>query len=154
MKLLRKCVSLIGMALFAISFASCSFQLNKIEGSMNINDVSRSTSYIDIVSKGYMGGSLIYNEADESLGQLSNGVAVAIRLSNAQRYDISDSEAVFQEQPGSAVYGLLIIQDINLDRISLKSELYDIEGNVIFQKMVSLSKNECADLNDDGIADI
>ena len=154
MKFQRKCVDLIGMALFAISFVSCSFQVNKIEGTMKIHDVSRSTSYIDVVSKGFMGGSLIYNETDEALGQLSNGVAVAIRLSNAQRHDISDTEAVFQEQPGSAVYGLLIIEDINLDSVILKSELYDIEGNIYLQKTLSLSKNECADLNDDGIPDI
>ena len=85
-----------------------------------------------------MGGSLIYNEADESLGQLSNGVAVAIRLSNAQRYDISDTEAVFQEQPGSAVYGLLIIQDINLDRILL---LFAPSGNICISSPNSIESN-------------
>ncbi len=137
-----------------IGLISCSFNSNKITNVMPINDISSDTKYLDIISKGYMGGSLIYNEEDNSLGQLANGVSVAIRLSKSQRYDTSETESVFKEEDGSVIYGLLVIDKIDSEKISFKSELYDITGNAYLEKTFLLYKNECADLNDDGLVDI
>ena len=111
-------VGLFCMAIIMMCVVSCSFQSNTIRDSLRINDISADTKYLDIISKGYMGGALIYNETDQSLGQLANGVSVAVRLSKAQRYDTSDTASVFQEQKDSAVYGLLIIDEIDSDKIS------------------------------------
>ena len=137
-----------------IGLISCSFNSNKITNVMPINDISSDTKYLDIISKGYMGGSLIYNEEDNSLGQLANGVSVAIRLSKSQRYDTSETESIFKEEDGSVMYGLLVIDKIDSEKISFKSELYDITGNAYLEKTFLLYKNECADLNDDGLVDI
>ncbi len=154
MNLKKICAMALGMAVALGGITSCSFQSNNIESGMAIRDVSASTTYLDIVTKGYMGGSLIYNESDEALGQLADGVSVAIRLSKAERRNVSDTEAVFQEQNGSAVYGLLMIDEINAESISLRTELYDITGNVYLEKSLRLNRDESADLNDDGYKDI
>jgi len=133
---------------------SCSFQSNKITNPMLINDISADTTYADIVTLGYMGGSLIYNESDRTLGHLVDGVSVAVRLSNAQRYDVSDSESVFQEKEDSVIYGLLVVNKISVDEIALKSILYDITGNIFLEKNFVLKKNSFVDLNNDGFADL
>lgn len=154
MNLKKQCKNSFCILSIMIGLISCSFNSNKITNVMPINDISSETKYLDIISKGYMGGSLIYNEEDNSLGQLANGVSVAIRLSKSQRYDTSETEAVFKEEDGSVMYGLLVIDKIDSEKISFKSEFYDITGNTYLEKTFSLYKNECADLNDDGLVDI
>lgn len=154
MSLSKQCKNLFYVLFIMIGLSSCSFHSNKISNVMLINDISADTKYLDIISKGYMGGALIYNETDNSLGQLANGVSVAIRLSKSQRYDTSETESVFKEEDGSVIYGLLVIDKIDSEKISFKSELYDITGNAYLEKTFLLYKNECADLNDDGLVDI
>ena len=154
MSLSKQCKNLFYVLFIMIGLSSCSFHSNKISNVMLINDISADTKYLDIISKGYMGGALIYNETDNSLGQLANGVSVAIRLSRSQRYDTSETESVFKEEDGSVIYGLLVIDKIDSEKISFKSELYDIMGNVYLEKTITLNKDECADLNDDGLVDI
>lgn len=154
MKLQRKIINLFIMVVTIIEIVSCSFLNNKINSVMLINDISTEMNYVTVISQGYMGGSLIYNESNENLGHLANGVSVAIRLSKIQRFDINDNESVFQEQSGSAIYGLLTINEIKHDKISLETELYDSNGNIYLKKSVFLNKNEVADLNEDGLADI
>lgn len=154
MSLKKKIIGVFCAVIAVLGTVSCSFQNNSINGAMVINDISVNTEYVDIINQGYMGGALIYNEKDISLGQLAENVTVAIRLSKAQRYDINDTESVFQEQEGSAVYGILMIDKIDSSKISLRTELYDNKGNIYSEKVISVGKNEYADLNDDGIADI
>ena len=145
---------LLGVVITIISFASCSFRSNNIDNSMVINDISENTTYSKIISQGYMGGSLLYNESNTSLGQLCEGVSVAVRLSKAQRYDISDTQSVFREEENSEIYGLLFIESIDKNKISLKTNLYDKKGNIYLKKSITLFKNERIDLNEDGFADI
>ncbi|CAM4298583.1 hypothetical protein [Treponema peruense] len=133
---------------------SCSFQSNLYKNELNITDISENTTYSEIISQGFMGGSLIYNSSDNALGQLKEGVTVAIRLSNADRREVDDSEAVFKECNDSAVYGLIIIDKINTKSISFESKLFNFDGSILFQKEVLLNENENADLNDDGHPDI
>lgn len=78
MNLKKQCKNSFCILSIMIGLISCSFNSNKITNVMPINDISSETKYLDIISKGYMGGSLIYNEEDNSLGQLANGVSVAI----------------------------------------------------------------------------
>lgn len=130
MNLKKRCIGLFFIIIFIGGIVSCSFKINEINELMLVTDISKDIFYSDIVRQGYMGGSLIYNESNKALGQLSDGVSVAIRLSKAKRHDVSNVESVFQEEDGSAIYGLLVIDKINSDSISLKSTLYDIMGNI------------------------
>ena len=140
----------VGLALF---FNSCTF-FQHAQIKTEITDISKDTGFSEIVTQGYMGGSLIYNDKNVSLGQLAEGVCAGIRLSKAESKEVGNGQTVFKELEDSAQYGLLQIEEIDNKKISFGIKIYDSDGTSYTEKHFILAENEQVDVNDDGLMDL
>lgn len=142
--------AVIGLSLL---FSSCSF-FQHAQIKTEITDISKDTGFSEIVTQGYMGGSLIYNDKNVSLGQLAEGVCAGIRLSKAESKEVGNGQTVFKEIDNSAQYGLLQIEEIDNKKISFGIKIYDSDGTSYTEKHFILAENEQVDVNDDGLMDL
>ena len=142
--------AVIGLSLL---FSSCSF-FQHAQIKTEITDISKDTGFSEIVTQGYMGGSLVYNDKNVSLGQLAEGVCAGIRLSKAESKEVGNGQTVFKEIDNSAQYGLLQIEEIDNKKISFGIKLYNLDGTAYTEKHFILAENEQVDVNDDGLMDL
>ena len=136
------------------AFINCSFQNDSFSKQMQIKDISENTDYANIITQGFMGGAVIYNESNISLGQLDKGVVVAVRLCKAESKIVDGEKEVFRQINETAEYGILKIDDIDKESISFSFKLYNQKGMCFANSQHSLKIGESDDLNGDGIADI
>ena len=140
--------------LVCFAFINCSFQNDSFSKQMLIKDISENTDYANIITQGFMGGAVIYNESNVSLGQLDKGVVVAVRLCKAESKMVDGGKEVFWQINETAEYGLLKIDDIDREFISFSFKLYNQKGICFSNTKHYLKIGESVDLNGDSIADI
>lgn len=137
-----------------VLLSACSFRSLSYKNELEVKDISNIISFSELSEQGYMGGSLIYNPNNRSIGQLDNNVSVAIRLCKAGYKSTDEEKKVFYQISDSIEYGLLYINSINESLIDFTVILYNISGEKSKIKNYILSVNESADINDDGLYDI
>ena len=139
----------IGLALGA----SCSFPAQDTQN-VSLSDISAELSYANISRQAYMGGSVLYNAGNAASGHLANGVTVAVRLGQTVRTDIDSEQAVFDDIEEKACYGYLKIDSINENAVSFTYIAFNGANNNLSEKSFSLTLDEKADLNGDGLPDV
>jgi hypothetical protein len=72
--------------LFIALFVFCAFPFQGA-GKVELSDISKQLNYHEISRQGFMGRSVLYNPGQPSSGQLVEGVHVAVRLGQVDRYD-------------------------------------------------------------------
>ncbi len=143
--------------LFAAScifiFTNCTYVFSPSVKKHNIKDISRTITFNEIKNLGYMGGVLVYNPSDESIGQLADNVSVAFRLGKLEK-KIKDGEEVFTDISDFAKFGKIYIKKIDKDKIIFDSILYDAEGKYIQEKTSQILNGCEIDIDNDGVMDL
>ncbi len=124
-----KKIMMAAVAGLSLLFSSCSF-FQHAQIKTEITDISKDTGFSEIVTQGYMGGSLVYNDKNVSLGQLAEGVCAGIRLSKAESKEVGNGQTVFKEIDNSAQYGLLQIEKKHLIGRYGLDEVNKIQANL------------------------
>ena len=137
-----------------ILLLGCSFQNDSFRKSSAVKNIVDNVDYNMLVTQGYMGGSLIYNEKNLNLGQLDNNISVAIRLCKLISKDVGDGRFVYKEQDNSYSYGLLYIKNIDNNSLIFSVKSYSTQGSEYTEKEYTLYENEVIDINEDGIYDL
>ena len=149
----KKTVCSMFLALAMILMTSCSFLSKQFSYNLEIKDISSELDYNSIATKGYMGGSLIYNEGNIAIGQLADNVSIAIRLSKAEVKTI-DNQMVFNEIADSIVYGLLVIDSINEKHVDFTIKTYTEYGLAYNIKKFAIDVGQKIDIDNDGFYDL
>ncbi len=152
MKKILKNVIFVSAVFLGLEITSCS----DIETgrTAEISDISKSMTYNIISQEGFMGGSVLYNPDDESLGQLAKDVTIAFRLGHVSKTPTKSDEFVYADLPDEARFGTIHITEIDVDNIIFTSTLFSVDGMTSSEKTFSVLLNETADIDGDGLADI
>lgn len=134
------------------SMFSCSFY-TELSSSSDLKDISGNLTYRTILSKAYMGGSVLYNSSDIANSQLAEGVCVAVRLGELEAESDGD-EIIYTDNESNASYGYLKIESINSKNLTFKFTEYSSDGFIKSESSFSLDENQFADLNGDGFFDV
>lgn len=150
----KKFLRLLIPASLALLFAlfSCSFY-TELSSSSGLKDISGNLTYRTILSKAYMGGSVLYNSSDIANSQLAEGVCVAVRLGELEAESDGD-EIIYTDNESKASYGYLKIESINSKTLTFKFTEYSNDGFVKSESLFTLDENQSADLNGDGFFDV
>ncbi len=134
------------------SLFSCSFY-TEISSSANLKDISQDLTYRTVLSKAYMGGSVLYNSSDIANSQLAEGVCVAVRLGELKAENDGD-EIIYTDIESKASYGYLKIESISSKTLTFRFTEYSNDGFVKSESLFTLDENQSVDLNGDGFFDV
>ncbi|AEJ19056.1 hypothetical protein [Gracilinema caldarium] len=101
-----------------------------------------------------MGGSVVYNPEAPEAGHLYAGTTLAIRLGKILSKTTGDGSLVSEDKPAEAEYGVLTINSISEQALSLSVTLYDAKGATLGSGNYQLARNETVDINGDGKPDL
>lgn len=154
MKKKKKFITILSMVLTLGIFSACTNLLDLKNTNSSVTDINSSLTFEKLKYLGYMGGSVLYNPDNVSLGQLSKGVCVAVRLGHVSRTSVSDEQYIYTDKPEESEYGKLYITDINASKILFDLNLYDVNGNFISTNSFELNINSELDINGDNLPDL
>lgn len=144
------------LSLFA--FSACSMPLDgdySSGTSSGLRNISFMLTDSVIKTRGFMGGSVVYNPSDLSVSQLSNGVVVALRFGKINRIDAGNNQYVYADDEDDAVFGYINVSDVNNDSISFDYYEFEYdEKNAVKKSSFVLRNGDFADINSDGYNDV
>ncbi len=137
------------------AFTACSFPFSSVDSrNAVIKDIGGELDFASLSRQGFMGGSVFYNPAKPSAGQLVNGAIVAVRLGRVERSAVDGDSALFSDVPEAAEYGALSVTDVDKKAISFSVNLYNAKGASLGSAAYTLAVGESADINGDGLYDL
>jgi hypothetical protein len=110
------------------SILSCAFPFQGVQG-VNLNDIGNLLTYEEISRQAFMGGSVLYNPAQPSSGQLAAGVRLAVRLGKVTKEVKSTYQVVYTEIEDMASYGYITIESI--DKKGVRFSYTSFSGGII-----------------------
>lgn len=153
-KKVRRLINLTSQLFFlVIILASCSFHFKNIP-EIQITDIEEELTYSKISRNAFMGGCVLYNPDNPSIGQLANGIKIGVRLGHVNKNNISDNECTFTDSEEDAIYGYIAIDLITEKEIHFTYYSYSSDGLDIFQHSFIIQQGECIDINFDGFFDL
>jgi len=132
---------------------SCAFPFSEGEN-VKLSDISGQLRYNNISRQGFMGGSVFYNPAQPSSGQVVSGAHLAVRFGKVERRDVGAEQSVFTDKADEARYGYVTVNYVDKDRIEFTYVQYSFDGKQSSSSWYSLHINDKVDVNGDGLADL
>ena len=154
-KTIKTCAVLAaGVVLFG-----CSMQLDSLERSEPASSVTNIRSIMnrsDSEQMLYMGGSVLYSPKDPNANQLVEGAVIGTRIGKVEKTDLGYGEYAYKNSKTDYELGFICVDSISKEEISFSYFKYPNvnSNNYVPAGKFTLSENESADLNGDGIADV